>query len=510
MNPEKKAENLKNQGNQFYKKQQFLKAIKLYSQAIETFPKAAFYSNRAAAYLALKKPQQAIKDADLALQVDPEFHRGYSRKATCYTKIGQVQEARRILTEGIAKIKNNEPLRKELNDLDVFLVVIDKMKKDIENKKYSEALGRIELIQEKCDLDDSLIIKKINVMCLNNDPEGAKTYLDTMETRVKNMSSEIYSIQLSTIYRFMNDLFKSKVTIQNAIGYDPDNEGLKTLFKNIRALEKAKAAANQLFKEKKYAEAIEAYNNALTLDPTNRRFNSVLLSNIATSWNRLKKTDQALSSIKKALELNPKYGKAYLKKADFETELGDFEGAKASIHTAKELDGSLDVASRMKIVSDKLKAESKVDYYKVLGVSKNATDKDIKKAYRKLAIKWHPDKHSQNEEEKRKATRKFKQIVEANDVLSDPQKRKRYDMGGHDAVNGGGGSGFQSFNMGGGIPVDLLSQLFGGRMGGGSSSFSFSSGGFPGRTRSSRSGTGNANQRFRSQFSSNPHDFFSF
>ena len=64
------------------------------------------------------------------------------------------------------------------------------------------------------------------------------------------------------------------------------------------------------------------------------------------------------------------------------------------------------------------------DYYKILGVSKSANDKDIKAAYRKLARKWHPDVNPQNRAE---AERKFKEINEANEVLSDAEKRKKYD-----------------------------------------------------------------------------------
>lgn len=75
-------------------------------------------------------------------------------------------------------------------------------------------------------------------------------------------------------------------------------------------------------------------------------------------------------------------------------------------------------------------AEQK-DYYEILGVSKDASDDDIKKAYRKLAMKYHPDRWSNGtEEEKKDAEQKFKEIAEANEVLSDPQKRQQYDNGG--------------------------------------------------------------------------------
>ncbi len=114
---------------------------------------------------------------------------------------------------------------------------------------------------------------------------------------------------------------------------------------------------------------------------------------------------------------------------------------------------------------------AKRDYYEVLGVPKNASDDEIKKAYRKLAIKYHPDKNPGNKE----AEEKFKEISEAHEVLSDKQKRARYDQFGHAGVGGGaaGGNPFaggnfnfngQTFNFdfgGAGGFDDILGSLFG-------------------------------------------------
>ena len=84
------------------------------------------------------------------------------------------------------------------------------------------------------------------------------------------------------------------------------------------------------------------------------------------------------------------------------------------------------------------------DYYEILGVSKDASDDDIKKAYRKLAMKYHPDRWvNGTEEEKKDAEQKFKEISEANEVLSDPQKRQMYDNGGFEFNS----EGFDPFDM---------------------------------------------------------------
>lgn len=110
----------------------------------------------------------------------------------------------------------------------------------------------------------------------------------------------------------------------------------------------------------------------------------------------------------------------------------------------------------------------KRDYYEVLGVSKDADAKEIKKAYRKLAMKYHPDKNPGD----KAAEEKFKEINEAYEVLSDEEKRSTYDRFGHDGLNGqagfGGGQGFGGFGGSGGFGgfEDIFGDIFGSGFGG--------------------------------------------
>ena len=103
---------------------------------------------------------------------------------------------------------------------------------------------------------------------------------------------------------------------------------------------------------------------------------------------------------------------------------------------------------------------AKRDYYEVLGVGKQATEDEIKKAYRKIAIKYHPDRNPGNKE----AEEKFKEAAEAYSVLSDKQKRQQYDQFGFDGPNMGGG--FGGFGGGGGFSMDDIFSMFGDVFGG--------------------------------------------
>ena len=101
---------------------------------------------------------------------------------------------------------------------------------------------------------------------------------------------------------------------------------------------------------------------------------------------------------------------------------------------------------------------AKRDYYEVLGVDKNASEDDIKKAYRRIAIKYHPDRNPGDKE----AEEKFKEAAEAYDVLHDPQKRQQYDQFGFDGPGGMGGFG----GFGGGFSMDDIFSMFGDVFGG--------------------------------------------
>lgn len=110
-------------------------------------------------------------------------------------------------------------------------------------------------------------------------------------------------------------------------------------------------------------------------------------------------------------------------------------------------------------------AEQKRDYYEVLGIDKNADDAAIKKAYRQLAKKYHPDMNPGNQE----AEKKFKEASEAYAVLSDPDKRRQYDQFGHAAFEGGAGGGFGGFDFTGADMGDIFGDIFGDLFGGGRS-----------------------------------------
>lgn len=196
------------------------------------------------------------------------------------------------------------------------------------------------------------------------------------------------------------------------------------------------------------------------------------------------KMDKATPYCKEALQYNPESLPGLLNQAQRELDADDFEAAIRTLESAKEHHGQQNkVQELLQKAHTLLKRSKQKDYYKVLGVSRDADERDIKKAYRKLSKSYHPDKASANGLTPEEAQKKMSAVNEAYEVLSDPELKQRFDNGDdpnnpeqqgnpfHGSPFGGfGGQGQQFFFRqgpgGGGFP--------------GGGSFKFQQGGFPG------------------------------
>lgn len=139
---------------------------------------------------------------------------------------------------------------------------------------------------------------------------------------------------------------------------------------------------------------------------------------------------EALKDINESIRLNDHYTKAYLRRGNIYMQLKMFEEARYDFQKVKEREPTNQEANKsLEEAKKEEKKAKKRDYYAILGVSRDASENDIKKAYKKLAIKWHPDKNNQSEESKKLAEKTFRDINDAYTVLSDPKKKQMYDSG---------------------------------------------------------------------------------
>lgn len=139
---------------------------------------------------------------------------------------------------------------------------------------------------------------------------------------------------------------------------------------------------------------------------------------------------EALKDINQSIALNDAYTKAYLRRGSIYMSLNMFEEARYDFQKVKEREPyNQDAIKSLEQAKKEEKIAKKRDYYKILGLEKTANENDIRKAYKKLAIKWHPDKNNQSEESKKLAEKTFRDINDAFTVLSDTKKKQMYDSG---------------------------------------------------------------------------------
>lgn len=296
-----------------------------------------------------------------------------------------------------------------------------------------------------------------------------------------------------------SDYQRAEDCFRQALNSDPDFAEARNLLKTMKKLERARNEANDLYRRGRYAEAVPLYSDAATIDPSNKITNAKLLGNRALCNMKLKKYEDARTDCDQALKLDPSYTKAKKTRAKAVGESGDWEQAVKDLKSLlEESGGDAELQKELRNAELELKKSKRKDWYKILGVDKDAGDKEIEKAYKRKAAVLHPDK-TQGDKVKEE---QFKDCLEAKETLLDPQKRQIFDSGADLMEPGMGGGGFPPGfggmgGMGGGVQIDpeMLFNMMGGmggmgggggnRGGGGMPHFSFGGaggrggGGFP-------------------------------
>jgi len=465
-----KAQDFKAQGNEFFKKKEYLKAIEFYTKAIELNPiDPSYYANRAACYLGLKKFNKCIQDCDETINIDPNFTKAWMRKGRSCFNLGRTEEAKRFLEKAIELDQNDKTLQSELQEVVRVEKMLETAKAELANGKYTNCLMEVKQALKICpDLAEAKI-RYIEVLIKMGNVEQAISLCNENFSELASNIDYLYVRGLALCYNGQPE--QAKKTWMEAMRQDPDNTVCRTALKRMNRQEEAKEKGNTAFKSGNYDAAVTHYTEGIEQDPNNKNLVSTLYANRAAAYHKQKKNKEAVADCDKALEINDGYAKVYLRRGDIKMEMGEYDEATRDFNKAHQLDPNLGARQKIRDAELEAKKAARKDYYKILGVEKTATEDEIKKSYKKLALKWHPDKNSASEEQRVEAESKFKDISEAYSVLSDAQKRQRYDSGAD--LDGG-------FGGGGGFDVDpniIFRSFFGG---GGDDFGGGGFGGFPG------------------------------
>ena len=205
---------------------------------------------------------------------------------------------------------------------------------------------------------------------------------------------------------------------RSALECDPDYRDAVKYLRMVQKVDRLKAEGNADYKASRWQKATDKYTEALEVDPLNKGTNSKLLQNRALCRVQMKDYKGAINDCERAISLDPSYTKAKKTKANALGQSGDWDEALRELKILQEQDqNDPTIAKDIRNAELELKKSKRKDYYKILGIEKNADENQIKKAYRKVALIHHPDKNPGDEQ----AAERFKDITEAHETLSNPE-----------------------------------------------------------------------------------------
>ncbi|OMJ89969.1 hypothetical protein SteCoe_7756 [Stentor coeruleus] len=459
------AEEFKNLGNIAFKEQNYDQAIELYTESIKlNSHESNYFSNRGLAYLRLKRYRDSLNDCLKALSLNSDNIKAMLHASKCYIAYGELNQSYDLLTKARSMRPGDTDILEAFNLLEIIRVNMSKYKENMDKEQYYQALYHLDKVEEFVTEQPELMIKKLEIVILSGNTDRASSMASSM---LRSYSSNPEFLVLKgRLHYYSGAQEVAKKHFMEALRLDPDYQPAKNMVRKMRDMDKLKDEANRLFSSGDNLGAIEAYTKLLLEDPANKTYNATVYSNRAAAYMKENDYVTALTDINNSLKLNPDFTKAYMRRGNIYTHLGKYQEAYADYETVRERDPHYpELEQSIRLTKLEEKKSKRKNYYKILGVEQNSTQHDIKKAYKRAALQWHPDKNSETEERRQLAEKTFKDIGEAYSILSNPEKRSRYDQGEDiSEIEGGGG---------GQDPSEVFRMFFGGGGGGFKHSYRF-------------------------------------
>ncbi|PIK56335.1 putative dnaJ-like subfamily C member 3 [Apostichopus japonicus] len=322
---------------------------------------------------------------------------------------------------------------------------------DIQNKEAKEKFGLIPTLKARVPIADKQVedgeleqaIENYSKLIMYSPwfkdlrEKRSKVYVQVGEyykavedlraiTKLQPDSTGVF-FEMSTLHYTIGDLEEALNDIRECLKLDQDHKQCKPLYTKMKKLNKQLQAAETLIQQQKYDEAVKKLENAAKTEPTEYAHLINIKTRICHCKSKAGHTDEAIKLCSDILEREPDNVAVLSDRAEAYIQAELYEKAIQDYQAANEADESQRTQEGLKRAEKLLKQSKKRDYYKILGVKRNAQKREILKAYRKLAMEWHPDKHEGANKES--AEKKFMDIADAKEVLTDPEKRAMYDRG---------------------------------------------------------------------------------
>ncbi|KAF9201019.1 hypothetical protein BGZ49_008755 [Haplosporangium sp. Z 27] len=437
------------QATAFLVKGEYNLALQSYDAAINKDPSNYLsYFKRAATYLTLGRNNQALADFTTILQLKPDFSQALLQRGKLYSKSGEFTKAMEDLELYYKSNQGDAEIPELLSSISHASTALGLTKNAIAEGKTEECVHILGSAILVAPLYVPFRMQRAECHLARGEVEEAVNDLNRATHNAALDPQLMHRLSTMTYYSlYMPE--QALAQIKQCISFDPENKLCKTLFRKLKTTEKSVTKLNEDLEKSRWAgvinkavggekslvETVEAEttemekaNNAVGKMP--KRLLLKIYSAACKAYTENKDTANALKWCTSTLSLDESNvdglvgrGMAHMLNDNFDEAIRDFT-------KAQELAGGQDRAIHEKLTKAQklLKQSQQKDYYKILGVPRSATDREIKKAFRKLALQWHPDTYrgdlSPDQVEKKMAG-----LNEAYEVLSDPELRARFDNG---------------------------------------------------------------------------------
>jgi DnaJ family protein C protein 3 len=412
-------------------------------------PKVAF--RRADLFYMMRRWDECLEDIATTLEGDPWHKKALERHAAILSSTGRLTEAAasyeklgtayanagnaKKASEFHGKARQAAELGAQLDTLSARVTSDLPMEERIAAARHCvHVLSSI--VKDFASDSIPLQLRKAECAVLARHQMAASEALKYVLTR-EPQNLKAIAINARSLHQ-LGSIEGAKNEVRRCLGLDPEAAGCIAVHKQLKHHGKVTSSIEAHVKQSKWNEVIKEVDAYLgeNADPPNLeqlwRWKCEGYLHERDVAKGLKACETAID-IESGNENNPQLAELYLKRADLYILDDDFDAAQKELDKAKAVQPEGSAVREFQQKLEKLKAAAaRKDYYKILGVPRSANDKDIRRAYKKLALKLHPDKlrsEDMTDADREKANNRFRDINEAKEVLLDTEKRKRFDNG---------------------------------------------------------------------------------
>lgn len=413
-------------GKDFLVRGQLGDALTHYHAAVEGDPNNYLtYFKRGTVYLALGKAKNALSDLDKVLELKPDFTAARLSRGSVHLKQANFDLAQLDFRNVMSADPYNADAAKLINIIEPTKNNYYEAKEYYEYGDYNNAIIRLTQVLEVSPWSPE--IRELRANCHMELGNLLAAVSDIRSTnRLQSDNAQGY-YKLSLLLYKLGYATESLTEIRECLKLDPEHKDCFPFYKKMKRVEKFLTEAESYSEQKEYASCAESAQKVLKYEDEVEMIVFNVKQLLCSCYTKDEQTVLAIQFCREALEISQE-ALVYCDRAEAYIQSEMYDDAIRDYKDALQIDETLTRAKEGLQRAQKLQHQAeKHDYYKILGVKRTATKKEIVKAYRKAAQKWHPDNF--HGDEKKMAEKKFIDIAAAKEVLTDEEKRQQFDMG---------------------------------------------------------------------------------